>query len=79
MTYAFYNFLWKLIDYFLINYLNFRVEKGKEIKSRLNERFGECYIRKENKKIIWIHGSSVGESVAAVSYTHLTLPTTSSV
>ena len=40
MTYAFYNFLWKLIDYFLINYLNFRVEKGKEIKSRLNERFG---------------------------------------
>ena len=50
MTYVFYNFLWKLIDYFLINYLNFRVEKGKEIKSRLNERFGKCYIRKENKK-----------------------------
>ena len=67
MTYALYNFLWKLIDYFLINYLNFRVEKGKEIKSRLNERFGKCYIRKENKKIIWIHGSSVGESVAALA------------
>ena len=52
MTYALYNFLWKLIDYFLINYPNYRVEKGKEIKSRLNERFGKCYIRKENKKII---------------------------
>ena len=67
MTYVFYNFLWKLIDYFLIDYLNFRVEKGKEIKSRLNERFGKCSIRKENKKIIWIHGSSVGESVAALA------------
>ena len=67
MTYAFYNILWKLIDYFLINYLNFRVEKGKEIKSRLNERFGECFVRKKNKKIIWIHGSSVGESVAALA------------
>ena len=71
MTYAFYNFLWKLIDYFLINYLNFRVEKGKEIKSRLNERFGKCYIRKENKNIIWIHGSSVGESVAGPSLSKL--------
>ena len=70
MTYAFYNFLWKLIDYFLINYLNFRVEKGKEIKSRLNERFGNCHIRKENKKIIWIHGSSGGESVAALALAH---------
>ena len=36
MTYAFYNFLWKIIDYFLIDYLNFRVEKAKEIKSRLS-------------------------------------------
>ncbi len=67
MTYAIYNFLWRLIDYFLINYLNFRVEKGKEIKSRLNERFGECTVRKKNQKIIWIHGSSVGESVAALA------------
>ena len=67
MTYAFYNFLWKIIDYFLIDYLNFRVEKAKEIKSRLNERFGKCSIKKENKNIIWIHGSSVGESVAALA------------
>ena len=67
MTYALYNILWRLIDYFLITYLNFRVEKGKEVKSRLNERFGECSIRKKNKKIIWIHGSSVGESVAALA------------
>ena len=51
MSYLLYNFLWKIIDYFLINYLNFRVDRGKEIKSRLNERFGKCYIRKENKKI----------------------------
>ena len=35
MTYAFYNFLWKLIDYFLINYLNFRVEKGKKLNQGL--------------------------------------------
>ena len=47
MTYAFYNFLWKLIDYFLINYLNLRIKKGKEIEARINERFGKCYIRKE--------------------------------
>ncbi len=67
MTYIFYNFLWKFIDYFLFNYLNFRVEKGKEIKSRLSERFGKCSIFRENKKIIWIHASSVGESVAALA------------
>ena len=67
MTYAFYNILWRLIDYFLINYLSFRVEKGKEIQSRLNERFGKSSARKINKKIIWIHGSSVGESVAALA------------
>ncbi len=67
MTYAIYNFLWKIIDYFLINYLNLRVEQGKEIKSRLNERFGKPSVQKENKKIIWIHSSSVGESVAALA------------
>ena len=50
MTYAVYNFLWKIIDYFLIDYLNFRVEKAKEIKSRLNERFGKASIQKGNKK-----------------------------
>ena len=67
MAYAFYNFLWKIINHFLINYLNLRVEQGKEIKSRLNERFGKPSIQKGNKKIIWIHGSSVGESVAALA------------
>ena len=75
MSYLLYNFLWKIIDYFLINYLNFRVDRGKEIKSRLNERFGQYSIQKENKKIIWIHGSSVGESVAALALANSMLKT----
>ncbi len=67
MTYIFYNFLWKLINFFLFNYLNYRVKIGKEIRERLDERFGKSTILKSNKKIIWLHGSSVGESVAALA------------
>ena len=67
MTYAFYNFLWKIIDYFLINYLNFRVEKGRKLNQDLMKDLANVTIKKENKNIIWIHGSSVGESVAALA------------
>ncbi len=67
MTYIIYNFLWRLIDYFLSSYLNYRVKVGKENQSRLNERFGKSSISKINKKMIWLHGSSVGESVAALA------------
>ena len=35
MTYAFYNFLWKLIDYFLINYLNLELKKEKKLNQGL--------------------------------------------
>lgn len=66
MSILIYNFLWKILYNFLPNYLNFRIKIGKEIKDRIKERYGVSN-KKIRKKIIWIHSSSVGESVAALA------------
>ena len=61
-----YNLLWKILNNFLPKYLNFRIKIGKEVKNRISERYGFSD-KKIDKKIIWIHSSSVGESVAALA------------
>ena len=62
-----YNFLWGIIKYFLPNYLARRQKKGKEDSKRINERFGVSRKERPEGTIIWLHGTSVGESVAALA------------
>jgi len=62
-----YNFLWEIIKYFLPKYLERRQKKGKEDSKRINERFGISRKERPEGTIIWLHGTSVGESVAALA------------
>ena len=62
-----YNFLWGIIKYFLPKYLERRQKKGKEDSKRINERFGVSRKERPEGTIIWLHGTSVGESVAALA------------
>ena len=59
-------YLYKIIGFILIPIIKvniqLRIKKNKEIKSRYKERYGFSNDRfNNNKKIIWIHASSVGE------------------
>ena len=67
MTLTTYNFLWGIINYFLPNYLDRRKNKGKEDNNRINERFGVTTKKRPEGSVIWLHGTSVGESVAALA------------
>ena len=67
MTLSTYNFLWGIIKFFLPSYLERRQKKGKEDKHRINERFGVSNKLRPNGTIVWLHGTSVGESVAALA------------
>ena len=42
-------------------------KKGKEDKYRLNERYGISKKLRPDGTIVWLHGTSVGESVAALA------------
>ena len=54
-----------LIPFIKLNIQN-RIKKGKELPLRYKERFGKSdFIKKTNKKIIWIHAASVGEFKSA--------------
>ena len=67
MTLSTYNFLWGILKLFLSSYLVRRQKKGKEDKYRLNERFGISTKLRPDGTIVWLHGTSVGESVAALA------------
>ena len=67
MTLSTYNFLWRILKLFLPNYLVRRQKKGKEDKYRLNERYGISKKLRPDGTIVWLHGTSVGESVAALA------------
>ena len=78
MTLLLYNLIWKLLKGFVPNYLNYRVNRGKEEKNRILERYGISPKKRNSKKIIWLHGSSVGESVAAIALANSMLKNDSS-
>ena len=67
MTLSTYNFLWGILKLFLSSYLVRRQKKGKEDKYRLNERYGISKKLRPEGTIVWLHGTSVGESVAALA------------
>ena len=67
MTLTTYNFLWGIIKYFLPNYLARRKKNGKEDGHRINERYGVSRKKRPDGTIVWLHGTSVGESVAALA------------
>ena len=67
MTLSIYNFLWGILKIFLPSYLERRKKKGKEDKYRLNERYGNTKKLRPDGTIVWLHGTSVGESVAALA------------
>jgi 3-deoxy-D-manno-octulosonic-acid transferase len=47
-------------------WLEHRLRRGKEDRSRLNERRGEARIARPDRPLVWVHGASVGELVAVL-------------
>ena len=43
-----------------------RAARGKEDRARMGERLGLAGVKRPDGRLIWIHGASVGESVAAL-------------
>ncbi len=59
---------YKIISYllypFIPIYLNSRIKQKKEIKERINERYGKSSVARKNGEIVWIHAASIGESLS---------------
>ena len=60
-----YNLIWFLISPLIPIWLNYRLYQGLENKNRLSERYGYSEITRPKGKLIWVHASSLGESVSA--------------
>ena len=67
MSLTTYNLIWNLLELILPNYLERRKKSGKEDIHRINERYGISKKIRPNGTLVWLHGTSVGESVAALA------------
>ncbi len=61
-----YRVLWWGLSPFVGPALRRRGARGKEDRSRLTERFGKSALERPQGTLIWVHGASVGESLAAL-------------
>ncbi|HET7718249.1 MAG TPA: 3-deoxy-D-manno-octulosonic acid transferase, partial [Bauldia sp.] len=46
--------------------LAWRVSKGKEDRSRLDERYGRASVERPAGRLVWVHAASVGETIAVI-------------
>lgn len=60
----FYRFIWVIFSPIVDIWFISRLFSKKEDKSRLKERLGIASIRRPRGKLIWFHGSSVGETLS---------------
>ena len=67
MSLSTYNFIWKLLEFILPRYLEKRKNNGKEDIHRIHERYGISKKNRPSGTLVWLHASSVGESVAALA------------
>ena len=67
MSLTIYNSIWGFVKFIFEPYLERRVKKGKEDVHRINERYGISNKIRPKGTLIWLHGTSVGESVAALA------------
>jgi len=60
--------IYKLISYlfypFVPIYLSNRLSLKKELKDRINERYGYSKINRKKGKLVWLHAASIGESIS---------------
>ncbi len=61
-----YNFLMIILSPLIRIYLHLRALQNKEIKSRLNEKYGTASLARPQGNVIWVHAASVGEAQAAL-------------
>jgi 3-deoxy-D-manno-octulosonic-acid transferase len=47
--------------------LDYRLRRGKELRQRLPERWAETKVARPPGPLVWIHGASVGEIIAAMA------------
>ncbi|WP_343562190.1 3-deoxy-D-manno-octulosonic acid transferase [Kiloniella sp. b19] len=62
-----YKGLTALLSPLIALHLKKRIRKGKEDARRLPERFGHSSLEREDGKLVWLHGASVGETLSILT------------
>lgn len=63
-TYRFYRGATALLSPFARLFLTARARRGKEDSARLEERLGRSRVARPSGPLLWLHGASIGESLA---------------